>query len=157
MEDILTYLSKWLSGGPFGIILGLFGLGGIGIAFSVAAKRLREVKFQKEVTDAASVSGRESKDLSDNMRSNTAAMDAIVEKCCKPGIKVPAVVKVGVAFDVVTEGISTGCPILADRRWILGYTLQKGATSVKLTSAGPRTIDIIVSDVWYTATILVKE
>lgn len=157
MEEILTYLSQWLSSGPLGIVLGIMGLGGIGIAISVVAKRLRESKFQKEVTDASATSGRESASLSRNMAANTAAMDAIFKELSSPAVKAPSTVQVGEEFEVKTINISPGSPILADRRWIVGYTTPRGLTLVKLSSAGKRTIDIIVNDVWCSTTIVVKE
>jgi hypothetical protein len=161
MEAILTFLAQWLSSGPIGIILGIIGLGGIGVVIARFTKKVNAAKLDKAITDSAATAGSESASLSDNMRANTQAIDAAIAGEIKrqtvPGLFVPHTAKKGMTFTITTVNIPPSTPILADKKWTVGYTTTTGTATLIFNTAGKRTIDILVGETWKSGTIVITE
>jgi hypothetical protein len=165
---VLGFLSKWLSSGPLGIILGIVGLGGIGLVFSRLIKKAKsaadQANLNSDINEASRIAGTESAALSENMRGNTAAMNAAVKEeqerqlaKLKPEISAPATAPKGVKFTVVVKNVRVGLPIYADKQYILAYTSSYGKYPIALTVAGERTLGVEVDGTWYTTTITITE
>lgn len=164
ISGILEYVAKWLSSGPLGIVLGLFGLGGFAASIFALSKRMKEAKYQNNIDTMNAEAGQLSQDLAENARNNTRTLDELLDTQLKVEAEKPRVVsfsspiraKKGVAFAVSHENVPFGTKIMADSKWILGTVYSGTETKVVLNGVGERVLSVEVEGIVYTSRTIIE-
>jgi hypothetical protein len=164
-QKVIENLSTWLSGGWVSILLGIFGLGGIGIFLKSYLGKMKRKQQLEEINNASIEAGVESNSISEALKANRTYLDKQVdtdrkwiEAQTKPSLEAPSIVKVGVDFVITTKNIPKYTPILLDKKFEVSHVRANGEQVVLLKNAGERTIDVKLPDgTWLSRAITVKE